>query len=153
MTVSLVIPQNIYLLKVNCPCITMRHYRITHSPRGSLHQRKVWEIFKFRSQLDECTCIYFFQIDLTKIEKPESWLMLVGNMETGEEGGDRFHLMSQMPSILLYFWLVKLALELVLWLFVFTDFVVVCFLPSIFRLFSLCGPGASRQKWFSGRKW
>lgn len=57
-------------------------------------------------------------------------------METGEEGGDSFHLMSQIPSILLYFWLVTLALEIVLWLFVFTDFV---FFLQYFRYFPFVG--------------
>lgn len=41
----------------------------------------------------------YFPIDLTKIEKSEPCLMLVGNMETG---GSTFK-MSQIPNILLYF--------------------------------------------------
>lgn len=92
----------------------------------------MWENFKFRSQLDGCSGIYFFQVNLTEIEKLETWLMLVGNMETGEEGGDRFHLMSQISSILLYFGLVILALELDLWLLVFTNFLL------LFVFFSIC---------------
>lgn len=97
--------------------------------------------FKFRSQLDECSCINLFQIDLTEIEKPEFCLMLVVTWRLGkkEVTGSTSGIL-HIPSILLYFWIVRLALELV----VSGSSFFSCSLPPPFpfsniSFFPLCG--------------